>query len=153
MNDFGILYDIKTISKEIELFIMKDHNECNYLKKITPTQIMIIDYIINSKEKEIYQKNIEKRLNLSRATLSGVLKTMEKNGIIKRVSDNYDGRTKKIILNDDIKKKFINFKNKVLNTEKIIISNISKEELTIFKNIIDKMKNNINTYKIKERND
>ena len=43
--------------------------------------VKIIAYIFN-KEGAIYQRDLEKDLNLRRATLSGILNTMEKNNLL-----------------------------------------------------------------------
>ena len=43
----------------------------------SPTQMRIIDYIIQNEDKPIYQKDLESIFNLRRATISEVLITME----------------------------------------------------------------------------
>ena len=100
MNDNKVLYEIKSLEKMLvrELINNSDIKDKENLLP-TPTQCQIIEYILNNKNKDIYQKDLEKVLNLRRATVSGVLHTMEKNGLIKRVTDESDTRTKKIILN------------------------------------------------------
>ncbi len=57
-------------------------------------------------KKTVYQSELEDVLNLRRATVSGILMTMEKNGIIKRVASKKDARTKEIILNEKVEKIF-----------------------------------------------
>ena len=94
----------------------------------------------------MYQKDIEKNLNLSRATISGILSTMEKNNIISRCVSECDLRSKKIVLNEDIKKIFDSKKVIIQNLENIIISGIPKKDIDVFFCVIDKMNNNIDEY-------
>jgi len=145
MKDYKILYQIKDLEKNI----LRNINICTKLdKKELPTsltQIQIIKYIIDNYNQDIYQKDLEDKLNLRRATISGVLKTMEKNKLIERISNKQDQRSKKIILNKKISKKITEHFEKVNEIENIIIKNISKEELEIFSNVLNKMKYNINS--------
>ena len=52
-------------------------------------------------------KDLEKAIKLRRATISGVLKTMEKKNLITRVISSKDARVKKIILSDKTKKMYL----------------------------------------------
>lgn len=143
IRDDNILFKIKSINK----LIIKKLSYGNSIEtfKVTPTQIEIIEYILNSDSK-VYQRDLEKILNLSRATVSGVLITMEKNRLIKRVTDENDLRSKQIILNKVAKEEFLKTKEKIIELSKIINRDITDEELEVFSRVIDKMKNNINKY-------
>ena len=144
MKDYKILYQIKDLEKNI----LRKLNICTKIdKKELPTsltQIQIIKYIIDNYNQDIYQKDLEDKLNLRRATISGVLKTMEKNNLIERTSNEQDQRSKKIILNKKISKKITEHFEKVNKIENKLIKNISKEELEIFYNVLNKMKYTIN---------
>jgi len=83
-------------------------------------------------------------LNLRRATVSGVLQTMEKNGLIERITDSSDARVKRIILNSKAKNLFQEMEKEMVDIEEIVIRGIPKEELEVFSTVLDKMKNNIN---------
>ena len=50
----------------------------------SPLQAKVTKYLIENKEGEVYQKELEEVYEVSKATISGVLLTMEKNKIIKR---------------------------------------------------------------------
>lgn len=144
MNDNKVLYEIKSLEKMLvrELINNSDIKEKENLLP-TPTQCQIIEYILNNKNKDIYQKDLEKVLNLRRATVSGVLHTMEKNGLIKRVTDESDTRTKKIILNEQIPKRFNEYSKKIKKIENNIIKDISDKDLEVFLKVISQMKENI----------
>lgn len=155
MDKSSVLYQIKSLENLIARnFINNDKELCKReieVKKVTiptSTQMQIIEYILKNIDKEVYQKDLEEILNLRRATVSGVLQTMEKNGLIERVTDDIDTRTKKIILNEKAKELFIKGQTKIKEIEKIAIKGIPEEELEIFSNVISKMKNNISEERV-----
>lgn len=145
MDSSSILVQIKSLEQVIMRdFFMRVINEDVKMKRFpSPTQMRIVDYILENKDKPIYQKDLESVFNLRRATISEVLKNMEKNNIIERSISNFDSRTKEIKLSKETKKIFCDNKKKFLELEKIITRNISDDELQIFSNVISKMKENI----------
>lgn len=143
MEKCKILYQIKSLDKMIFRSICKKKEKELIHKIMTPTQLQIIEYILEQGDKDIYQKELENILNLRRATVSEVLQTMEKNGLITRVINPEDTRSKKIILNNDTKKIFYKKLERVAKTEKKIIENIKKEDLAIFLKVILQMKRNL----------
>ncbi len=144
-----VLYQVKKLEKVIARNVVKDMNEfeCDlHISKPSTTQMQIIHYIIEHANENIYQKDLENVLNLRRATVSGVLKTMEKNGIIVRKVCADDTRTKKVYLNEKTKEMFFNNINKINELEKIAISGISEEDIGIFLDVINKMRENIENF-------
>ena len=141
-----VLFQVKSLDKEIYRILAGDETaDCS--KKPSPTQMSIIKYILDNPQKEIYQSELEEVLNLRRATVSGVLQTMESNGLITRVVDEKDTRTKKIILDEKTKEIFLKNKEKFDKLEKYARKGITKEELDTFFAVIEKINNNIKEYK------
>lgn len=142
MKSHRVLYEIKTLEKLVFRSLTNDYKkELNCT--ITPTQIEIIKYMIENSSKDIYQRDLEKLLNLRRATVSGVLHTMEKNNLIERVTWKSDARIKRIILKDNAVKLYKQAEEKLEELESVIVQNITDEELENFSNIINRMKENI----------
>lgn len=136
----SILEEIKELDIDIlRLIISTDGDKIGILP---PTQMRIIAYIF-SKNDDVYQKDIEKNLNLRRATLSGVLNTMEKNDLLYRVVSDNDSRSRKIILNKKTKEIFKKKREKLKEVENILIEGIDEVDLNNFLNTIKKMKENI----------
>lgn len=105
--------------------------------------MQIINYILEHMKENIYQRDLENILNLRRATVSGVLQTMEKNKLIKRITDDNDTRAKKIILCENAKEIFLKSEKKFVELEETIVEGISNEELEVFLDVIKKMKENM----------
>lgn len=108
---------------------------------ITPVQEMIIKVIFDNGS--LCQKDIEQFVTCNKSTLSSVLDTMEKNGLINRVEDENDSRKKIIILTD----KSINIANALEKDkgyiENILMNELSQNEIEEFNGVIDKMINNL----------
>lgn len=147
MEEKMILYQIKSLEKNIMRIFINDNKSLiknfHNMKHPTTTQHQIMRYIMEHRNEEIYQKDLEEVLNLRRATVSGVLQTMEKNNLIHRVIDDKDTRTKKIILNENSKKLFSKNEKKIKQLESVITNNISDEDLNKFLEVLQKMKDNI----------
>ncbi len=137
----NILFRIKSLNKSVAKSLFNGKVEF-----IPPTQVEIIEYILNSNDKKIYQKDLEKVLHSRRATISSVLMTMEKNSLIKRIPDSNDLRSKQIILNDSAKEIFFNAKKRIIEINDILAKDLTDKEIELFLDIITKMKNNIDSY-------
>ena len=148
MEKDKILYKLNCLEKKIIRTIIRDISITGNYDKIsfpTPTQMQIIGFTINS-SKDVYQKDLESVLNLRRATVSGVLQTMEKNNLIMReVSDN-DARSRKIILKDKARLIYNENKERLDNLENIIKKGISDQDLFVFSKVVDKIQNNLDEY-------
>lgn len=148
MEKKNILIEIKELEKTIlkNLIPSSDilnNKEC-LLYLPTPTQMQIIEYMIEKENKEVYQKSLEITLNLSRATISDVLQRMEKKGLIKRQIDEKDTRTKKITLEGKAKEMYEEGKTKLTTLEQKAVKDISEKELETFLKVIKQMIDNIN---------
>lgn len=109
----------------------------------SPLQGKILKFIVENDAKEIYQKNLEERFKVSKATISEVIQTMENNKLIERIATKKDARLKQIILTDIGKKRVSEMDKcfKTLNNE--LEKGLTEEEIEQFLTIIRKIKNNI----------
>lgn len=147
MNKNRVTYQIKNLNHEIVRYIFEIGIEKKELP--TPAQMQILHYIISKKGEKVYQRDIGNALNLRRATLSEVLKTMEKNGLISKIPDKKDSRIKEIILNDKALISFETVKTILNNVEKTIIKDIDKNDLDTFLSVLSKMSQNIKEERMK----
>ena len=150
MNEYKLLYKIKSLEKQIARVLLSGDLKNNIISP-TPTQMQVIAYMIEHSKKSVYQRDLEKILNLRRATVSGVLQTMEKNHLIERVIDTDDSRVKRIILNKDARKIFESHQKKIEKIEELVINGLTEEEIKYFLKILEKMQNNLKDVVEKER--
>lgn len=129
--------------RNLVMVILKRISNDSFIREnnITPVQCEILNYLITNQI--IYQKDIESKLNIRRSTISGVLHTMEKNGLIKKEYNKSDARVNKII----ITKKGMDINNTLKEKIKLIndiaFFNISDDEVNNFYNIIKKIIKNL----------
>ena len=71
-------------------------------QKLTGVQGRVLHYILaNVDDHLVFQRDIEEEFNLRRSTATGILQLMERNGVIRRESVDYDARLKSIIPTDE----------------------------------------------------
>lgn len=141
-KDIKIGLEIKIISNLIYRNLDKNLNS-NNIDKITTSHAYIIGFLYENKDKTIYQRDIEKELQIRRSTATGILKLMEKNGLIKKMSDDKDARLKKIILTEKSIKYHKRVEDIMNKLERKMISGIDEKKLNIFLEVISKIKRNI----------
>lgn len=139
--------------KELNVAITK--KLCNTIKSKdkmqtpSPLQAKILGYLIKNTKKQIYQRDLEEVLGVSRATISEALLTMERNGIVERVISKDDARVKQIKLTKNSKKRHQEMKEKFNTLNEELLDGISDEEIEEVSSILKKMINNLKISKNK----
>lgn len=149
MKEKNTLFELKKLTHLILNEIEVNMDEESKNKFPSPTQIRIIGYIIEH-DNNVLQKELENALGISRATVSDVLKTMEKNNLIERVQSDIDTRTNKVILKESAIKKLEEGKTLFELISSKMYENISNDELILFNSILNKMIVNLENKKGKE---
>lgn len=149
MDKLEVIYQIKCLEKLLKRNLINDRAFCEnnfegFINMPTPTQMQIIEYILENSNGYVYQKDLENVLNLRRATVSGVLQTMEKNNLIKRSTDSVDTRTKKIMLNESAKEIYLYAQRRIDYIAEIAIKDVSEDKLQVFLEVVKQMQENIN---------
>ena len=145
MKEKNILTEIKKIQLKTTKCLFTEKGLKNE-RNISNTQQTIIEYMLENKDKDIYQNDLEKDLNLSRATVSSVLKTMERNKMIRRTVSKRDTRTRKIVLKDYAITAYNKSKDNRNDIIDIATKDIKKEDLDTFKDVLEKMNTNLEEY-------
>lgn len=111
-------------------------------KGISGANLMIIAYLYENQDKDVFQKDLEEKLNVRGSTVSKVLRIMESKGLIQREQVTYDGRLKKIVLTQTSME---GIKNWMANTKKVesrMTKNFTPQELEQFDSLLRKAKKN-----------
>lgn len=110
---------------------------------LTAMQTWVIGFLYGKGDTVVYQKHVEEEFKISRATASNMLGLMEKKGLIERKPVESDARLKRLVLTQ----KAINIHNYVMEdirlTESTIVKGMTKEEVAIFKDLLDRALNNL----------
>lgn len=140
----SLLFSIKDLEIEIKKKLFKEESKNNDSYHLSGTQHRIMKYLLDHKGEEVYQNVLEKELNLTRSTISGVLQTMEKHKIIERTKSKLDTRTNIISLSNKSEERYLEGKNKLIKLEKKARKNLTQSEVNDFLTIINKIKESIN---------
>ena len=111
---------------------------------LTVSQAYVIDFISNEgKDKEIFQKDLEREFDLKRSSISLMLNNMEKSDLIERVPVTEDARLKKIILTQKSIKIYEKISTAIDSIENKLSENITPEEIKVFQSVLNKIRNNL----------
>lgn len=137
-----IHFQLHRTSRLIKRYIDNTHAK-SYIDNVTGNHGYIIGFIYENRDRDIFQRDIEKEFNLRGSTVTNMLNLMEKNGLIERKSVDGDRRLKKIALTDkamEIQQLVINDFEKL---EKTISKGIDKKDVEVFFSVLDKINSNI----------
>lgn len=74
--------------------------EAKFPTGMTISQLSTLSYLAMREESDVYQRDIETFFHLRRSTVSSLLNTMERKGLIQREPVPHDARLKKLVLTD-----------------------------------------------------
>lgn len=138
-----VIDELKKLDIKIAKKLFQESKHQAIKRPPSTLQAKILKFLLENKNEGICQKDLENNFNVSKATISEVLLTMEKAKVIKRVSVPDDARVKRIILTntslerlEELEKNF-----QAINDE--LVAGISDDELAQFINILNKMQDNM----------
>lgn len=98
--------------------------------------------LIARNEGDIYQKDLESMIPLAKSTITGIVQTLERGGLLRRIPVERDARLKKVVLTQkgqDFQKRSADRFRKL---EDQLRAGISPEDLDCFSRVIDQMSEN-----------
>lgn len=131
--------------RALSVLIRRESNRCDVARE-SPKMGWVIGYVYAMKDKDVYQKDIEKLSNLRRSTTTVMLQKMEQKGLIERHAVDTDARLKKITLTPKAIAMHKQVLEQIEETEKRLTEGISKEELDAFRATMKKMQQNLIKY-------
>lgn len=113
------------------------------LDEATMTNGWVLKYLYDNRDKEVYQKDIERHFNIGRSTVTGILKLMEQKELVNRISVENDARLKRVILLPKGEEVHLMISNAIYATNAKIVEDITTEELETLFQILNKIHTNI----------
>lgn len=111
---------------------------------VTGVQGRVLHFVIdNSKDRDIFQKDVEEAFRLRCSTATGTLQLMERNGLIRREYVDYDARLKRIIVTERGLEVQAQVEQCIQETEARLTEGICKEELEQFFELAARMSKNL----------
>jgi len=112
---------------------------------IEPTrmQCATLHYLRQHKDEDVFQKDLEAIFSISGATATNILKVMEKDGLITRISMEKDARLKKLQMTEKGRQYDEAAHANVIRLEEGMEKGFTEEELARFRLYLDKLTQNI----------
>lgn len=132
--------------RSLERMIHHRHNQSatkSYIDSLTGTHGWVIRYLYDNRDKDIFQKDIEKIFGIRRSSVTSMLQIMEKNGLITRAPVEYDARLKKITPTERALELHRMISEEIDSIEEQIAKGLTDEEIETFLTIIEKIKQNL----------
>lgn len=125
----------------------REIDHANQKLVVSGVQGRIIGYVrCESKNRDVFQKDIEEHFELRGSSVTSTLQNLEKMGFIVRESIPTDQRLKRIVLT----KKALDIHNQITKNieqvEKEAFSSINKEEEQLLSDLLKRILNNIEKY-------
>ena len=117
-------------------------NGIKYAEKYGGSNCWVLGFLFHNRDREIFQKDIEDAFSIRRSTVSRTIKLMEKKGLIKRESVDYDARLKKIVLTEKAMEINELIENDMRTMGEKFADNLTDEEVEQFSCIITKIRKN-----------
>lgn len=100
-------------------------------------------YLRDNSDKEIFIKDIEKRLKISKSVTSNLIKRMEKNGFIQVIPSKDDKRNKQVVLTELGKSKAQDIYDFHDEMHRQILAGVDHEDLKISFRVFDRILKNL----------
>ena len=113
-------------------------------RDITPMQGHVIHFLLENQGKgDLFQRDLEKQFGIRRATATGILQLMEREGLLRREPVDYDARLKKLVLTPEAVELDGHIHRTIQTVERQAVEGIAPEDLKVFWRVFDQMKKNM----------
>ncbi|MDO4516343.1 MAG: MarR family winged helix-turn-helix transcriptional regulator [Bacillota bacterium] len=134
------------IVNQLHRIAISHSGDCDALSPpggMTVSQVATIGYLLLQDGTDVYQKDIEQFFKLRRSTVSSMLSTLEKKGILLRQPVPHDARLKKLVLTDFGRQLSSMASRIFFQTNELMIQGLAPEELESLSSILDKIETNL----------
>lgn len=119
---------------------------------IGSAQGKILNYVlVESEAHSVYQKDLEREFGLRPSTVTEMLNALEQKKLIQRISDEWDGRYKKIVFTEKARSMKDRIRQEIEETEHLLLQGITEQEKQEFLRIAGKMLQNLEAERTKEK--
>jgi DNA-binding MarR family transcriptional regulator len=135
---------IGRIFKQIDDAFKKNSNQKLKATGITASQCDVLLFLFSAPKKEINQRDIETHLKLKNPTITGILKRMEKKGIIQCVINCTDKRFKNVVLTPKATIIEKNLRENIAFLDSLAVKHMSEDEIHTLGILLNRVLENLN---------
>ena len=114
-------------------------------ERITRMNIWIIDYIYDKKGEDVFQKDIERKMSITRSTASKIIDLMVQKKLVERSAVGYDARLKKLTLTPKALKLRDEMEKNSKKVYEKVMAGFSEEEEQLLLSYILRIKGNMDS--------
>ena len=129
------------VHNSIDKFFDRHHKE--ETKKIPRGQVMIIHYLMDHPDEEVYQKDLEKFFSISGATATNMIKGLEKSELVERIPNEKDARLKRIVLTEKAVVREQRIRKLVMELEEGMVAGFTEEEISTYCKMTERILQNL----------
>lgn len=108
---------------------------------LTPTQCEVF-IVLKENGDSMSQRDMEKCLDLSKSTLSGIIGTMERRGFVEKTVSEEDKRVMIISLTEEGNRVYSDALSILHQVDRILLSGLDDEEIATLGRVLDRMRRN-----------
>lgn len=113
-------------------------------EKLSRMDSWIIHYMLDHQQEDVFQKDVEKALAMTRSNVSKAVDQMVSKGLIMRSPVDYDARLKKLTLTPKVLEIHRQIEGEIAEFEKLLVEGFTTRELEQFKDYLQRIAHNIN---------
>lgn len=121
----------------------REFERLSFPQKFSAAQGRVLHFLLNSPKDLICQKDIEDEFGLRPPSASSIIKSMEENNLILRVSSDKDARVKHIHLTDTAMKHADEINENMHQLDQRLTEGISPEDLAIWEKVSLQLMDNL----------
>ena len=111
---------------------------------LTGRNIWVLRYVRDHDGEDVFQKDVEKALAMTRSNVSKAVDQMVSKGLIMRSPVDYDARLKKLTLTPKVLEIHRQIEGEIAEFEKLLVEGFTTRELEQFKDYLERIAHNIN---------
>lgn len=134
-------HELRVIQRMIHHRVEK--NRAAHGDTLTFVQTRTLHFLEKHSQDDVYQKDLEKELNIRRSTATAILNVLERDGYIERISVEKDKRLKKLVVTQKARDLSERMCQDIEQMEITLSKHISSEDLEVFYRVMDQMKQNL----------
>jgi Transcriptional regulators len=137
-----------SVTRELKILMNKIHRKAHSLvpddvrRLVTPIQFEVMKFLYGSRERDVYQKDVEAEFSVTRATASKMLSLMERNGLITRTGVAGDARLKKLALTEKSEALSLRMRQGMEEFEQNLTRGLSASERETLLRLLKKLEQN-----------
>ncbi len=129
--------------KQLNLFLERDGKRVMKECKLSPSQIFLMNYLLDRQEGPAYATDLHSKLGISKSALSATIKSLKQAGYLALVSPQGDDRKKEILLTPKAHAMHQQIDWIVQKRQEVLCQGLSPEQLACLKESLATMLQNL----------